>query len=190
MVYNIEYMSADVTHECKELRKILYNPETTDEEFDAAVKRFHELVIKLQDHYNTEIEYYANKCNDSTTDKESREWYTIMKAYGTLEEFVYYQTGGSETPYGINFGNITSYAKSYFNNVNELFDGSDDPAVWHACENIVNGFKGMLFLEWHDKRIWYDKSSMGFHSFRVFSSKWNEFRKLGSSEDYIRRYQS
>ena len=184
----------ELTEKCKEFRKILYNPNTSDDEFFNTVDKFYEVTQKLLNYFNMKLKELEDKCSNAETDEESHEIYQQILEMGKVDAFMESATGLDPGLYSnpiyplerFVLDNGYSDACSIYNCVKRIYNKANSEEDVAILATIMNGIKAMLTVSYHYRRYILDSSSLILLSKTLFRKKWSILREMGSCDDFIK----
>ena len=184
----------ELTEKCKEFRKILYDPNTSDDEFFNTVDKLYEVTQKLFNYFTMKLKELEDECNNAETDEQSHEIYQQILEMGKVDEFMEYATGLDPGLYGNpiypleNFvlENGVSHARSTYNCVKTIYNKANSEEDVAVLTNIMNGIKAMLTVSYHYRRYILDSSSLILLFKTPFRKNWSILREMGSCDDFIK----
>lgn len=184
----------ELTEKCKEFRKILYDPNTSNDEFFDTVDKLHEITQKLLNYFNMKLRELEDKCNNAETDEQSHEIYQQILEMGRVDAFMESATGLDPGLYGnaiyplerFVLDNGVSHARSTYNLVKGIYNKANSEEDVAVLTNIMNGIKAMFTVSYHYRRYILDSMSLTIFSKTMFRNKWITFREMGSCDDFIK----
>lgn len=193
---SIPYPYTELTGQCKNLRKILYSPNTPRDEFFDTVDKLYEIVRTIRTWYDNRQTELKEKCNESVTDEEAKLYYQQLMELGSAEEFMSYATGLDDNSYCkpsyysiLKFVNDDGYSRAatVYKAVKSIYNDAKSEEEINMLNDIMKGIKGMISLAYHHKRYCLDRRSLGVYTNSLFKRHWESFRQLGSCDYFIRQ---